>query len=84
MVLLSGCRLRAANGNCKEDVMTKADEAKAWALAHVGCPYIYGATGGICTPSYREARAAQYPEYAATMRKNCPLLSGSTHSCTNC
>ena len=64
--------------------MTKADEAKAWALAHVGCPYIYGATGGICTPSYREARAAQYPEYAAKMRKNCPRLSGSTDSCTNC
>lgn len=64
--------------------MTKAEEAKAWALAHVGCPYIYGGTGQICTPSYREERAAQYPDYAAKMRKNCPRLSGKTNSCTNC
>ena len=64
--------------------MTKADEAKAWALSRVGCPYIYGGTGQICTPSYREARAAQYPNYAVKIRKNCPRLSGNTTSCTDC
>lgn len=64
--------------------MTKAEEAKAWALARVGCPYIFGGTGQICTPSYREARAAQYPNYAAKIKKNCPRLSGSTTSCTDC
>lgn len=64
--------------------MQKAEEAKAWALSRVGCPYIYGATGQICTPAYREARAAQYPDYAAKIRKNCPRLSGSASACTAC
>ena len=64
--------------------MTKADEAKAWALAHVGCPYIYGATGAICTPAYRQARMTQYPNYAAKIQTNCPRLRGETDSCADC
>ena len=64
--------------------MTKAEEAKAWALSRVGCPYIYGGTGQICTTSYREARAAQYPNYAGKIYNNCPILSGKTDSCANC
>ena len=64
--------------------MTKADEARNWALSRVGCPYIYGGTGAICTPSYREARAEQYPTYKPKIYKNCPRLSGSASSCTDC
>ena len=64
--------------------MTKAEEARNWAQSRIGCPYIYGGTGQPCTPSYREARAAQYPEYADKIRKNCPRLSGKTDSCTDC
>lgn len=64
--------------------MTKADEAKAWALSRVGCPYIYGGTGQFCTPSYREARANQYPAYRDKIYNNCPRLSGKTSSCENC
>ena len=64
--------------------MTRVEEAKAWALSHVGCPYVYGATGAACTPEYRQARAAQYPDYAAKIRKNCPRLSGSASSCSGC
>lgn len=64
--------------------MTKADEARAFALSRVGCPYIYGGTGQFCTPAYREARAAQYPKYAGKIAANCPRLSGKDSSCALC
>lgn len=40
-----------------------AQDAVAFALAHVGDGYIYGATGWICSPARREQQAKQYPEY---------------------
>ena len=64
--------------------MEKWEIAKDWCLQRIGNPYIYGATGKPCTPAYREARAAQYPDYAAKIRKNCPRLSGSAKSCKDC
>lgn len=64
--------------------MSKADQAKAWALSRVGCPYVYGGTGKACTVSYREARAAQYPQYADKIRKNCPRLHENAASCKGC
>lgn len=64
--------------------MSKADDARAWAEQRIGCPYIYGATGKPCTVSYREARAAQYPEYADKIRKNCPRLSKNVPTCADC
>lgn len=64
--------------------MSKADEARAWAEQRVGNPYIYGATGKPCTVSYREARAAQYPQYADKIRKNCPRLSQNVPTCADC
>ena len=36
-------------------------------LSKVGCGYIYGATGWVCSKARREQQAAQYPEYAATI-----------------
>ena len=38
-------------------------DAAAFALAHVGDGYIYGATGWPCSPARREQQAKQYPEY---------------------
>lgn len=35
-----------------------------FALSKVGCGYIYGATGWVCTQKIRLEQAAQYPEYA--------------------
>lgn len=64
--------------------MEKWEIAKDWCLSRVGNPYIYGATGKACTPSYREARAKQYPSYEAKIRKNCPRLSGKSTSCKTC
>ena len=36
--------------------MEKSEIAKSWALERVGCPYIYGGTGQVCTPAYRQTR----------------------------
>ena len=38
-----------------------------WCLSKVGCGYIYGATGWVCTQERLEQQAAQYPEYASTI-----------------
>ena len=64
--------------------MSKADQARAWALSRVGCPYIMGATGKFCTPAYRRARAAQYPACARKIEKYCPRLSGQAAACKGC
>lgn len=64
--------------------MDKAQLVKNAAVERIGCPYVMGGTGKVCSPSYREARAAQYPKYEAQIRKNCPRLSGSASSCSAC
>lgn len=64
--------------------MSKAEQAREWALSRVGCPYVYGGTGKTCTVSYREARAAQYPQYADKIRKNCQRLDKNAGSCAGC
>lgn len=64
--------------------MDKAQLVRNAAVERIGCAYVMGGTGKVCSPSYREARAAQYPNYAAQIRNNCPRLSGSAGSCTGC
>lgn len=44
--------------------MTKEQVMREWILRQVGCGYIYGATGWVCSPSRRKAQAEQYPDYA--------------------
>ncbi len=38
-----------------------------FSTSKIGCGYIYGATGWICTAKRRLEQAAQYPEYADTI-----------------
>lgn len=64
--------------------MTKSDQLTAWAREHIGCPYIFGAAGQTCTPSYRRSVMANKPEYAAAIRDNCPVLSGKQATCGGC
>lgn len=64
--------------------MSKIELARQWCLDHIGCPYVYGGTGKTCTVSYREARAAQYPSYAAKIRANCPRLNINATTCKGC
>lgn len=65
--------------------MEKYQAVKNWCAERVGNPYIMGATGKTCTPSYRQARMEQYPAYADKMVKNCPRLSkASVNTCVGC
>lgn len=64
--------------------MTKPELVKGAALERIGCPYVYGGTGKVCTPSYREARMAQYPAYADKIKANCPRLKGNATTCDGC
>lgn len=64
--------------------MTKSDLIRAYALGQVGGPYVYGATAKKCTPGYRQARQKQYPAFAASIAKYCPVLSGEQPGCTGC
>lgn len=64
--------------------MDKPEIVKSWALERVGCPYIYGGTGQPCTPEYRRARAAQYPDKAAKIKNNCPRMMGQANTCADC
>lgn len=64
--------------------MTKPEAVKDAAIQRIGCPYVFGGTGKVCTPQYRQARMSQYPDYADKIRKNCPRLRGSVSSCANC
>lgn len=47
--------------------MSAAQAAWAFAESKVGCGYIYGATGWVCSQTRRQQQAAQYPEYADTI-----------------
>ena len=60
--------------------MQKAIIEKAASL--VGCGYIYGATGWICTNARLEAQAKQYPQYADSIRKYGPKWLGKL--CFDC
>jgi hypothetical protein len=44
--------------------MTKAEMLRTWALGKIGCGYVYGGTGVVCSLAYRQARAEQYPSMA--------------------
>lgn len=60
------------------------DKVRAWAESQAGCPYVYGATGALCTPAYRRQRASQYPDYGKAITDNCPVLSGRQNLCGGC
>ena len=48
---------------------SKREAMTARALSLVGCGYIYGATGWICTPSRLAQQEKQYPAFAAQMER---------------
>lgn len=64
--------------------MTKAEKIKEFAQLHLNHAYVYGGTGQPCTPQYRRARQAQYPQFEDAIRKNCPVLNGQKSSCSGC
>ncbi|MBQ2977325.1 MAG: C40 family peptidase [Clostridia bacterium] len=64
--------------------MNSKEAILAWALSRVGNPYLMGGTGQFCTPSYRKARARQYPQSAEKIKKNCQRMRGEATSCKGC
>lgn len=59
-----------------------AQDAVAFALAHVGDGYIYGATGWMCSLARREQQAKQYPEYRENILNGGAKWDGKT--CWDC
>lgn len=53
-----------------------------FAKSKLGCGYVYGATGWICTEARRKQQAAQYPEYAPTILTTCARWDGK--QCYDC
>ena len=64
--------------------MTGADQLTQWARTEIGSPYIFGAAGQKCTPTYRQQVMKSKPEYAEAIQRNCPVLSGKSTSCSGC
>lgn len=62
----------------------KEKEIIAWALNQAGSPYVYGACGESCTPKLRGEKMKQYPQQAAHIMVNCPVLSGRQEDCSGC
>lgn len=64
--------------------MTKAEYVIAEAEAHIGCPYVYGTWGQLCTPSLRKRYAKYNPSQKAITYKRCPVLSDKQKTCSGC
>ena len=47
-----------------------------WIRSKIGCGYVYGATGWVCTQKRLEQQAAQYPEQAKNILTICPKWIG--------
>ena len=61
---------------------TKREAMAAKANALVGCGYVYGATGWICTRTRLDQQARQYPQYADLIYKYGPKWLG--RPCYDC
>ena len=62
--------------------MTKREAIAGRALALVGCGYVYGATGWICTRARLEQQARQYPLHALMILRYGPKWIG--RRCFDC
>lgn len=63
-------------------LISKRDAMTAKARELLGCGYIYGATGWICTRARMDQQAAQYPEYANLIYRYGPRWIG--RPCYDC
>lgn len=57
-------------------------DIEQWIRSKVGCGYVYGATGWVCTPKRRQQQAEQYPEYADNILGICAKWDGK--ECYDC
>ena len=68
----------------KEDHLTRLEAIRSWALNQIGSAYVYGATGGLCTPQLRRDRIQQYPHMQSAITQYCPVLRGDFTACAGC
>ena len=71
----------------KAQGVTKVEAVIRTAETCVGWPYVWGATGALCTPSKREyyANRSVCPAGEAEQtRKKCQVLNGSKSACSGC
>lgn len=47
-----------------------------FAISKIGCGYVYGATGWVCSEKRRKQQAAQYPAYESTIMGVCAKWDG--------
>lgn len=64
--------------------MAKADGIIREAEQHMGCPYVYGTWGQLCTPALRKRYANYNPSQKEITYKRCPVLSNKQKSCDGC
>jgi hypothetical protein len=64
--------------------VNKSETIRECAISKVGCPYIFASHGEKCTPAYREKQQKSKPDYAANIKKYCPILSGKQVACNGC
>lgn len=63
--------------------MTRMQLAAAVAMELAGGPYVFAATGQICTPSLRKSKMQAKPAYADKIKRYCPALT-SGRTCGAC
>lgn len=56
--------------------MTKTDLLEKWIEEMVGCGYVYGATGWVCSEARRKQQAEQYPNYQQIIMNTCAKWDG--------
>ena len=64
--------------------MSKSEQVVEAAKSQLGSPYVFGAWGGMCTPTLRRKYAGYNPTHAEAIKKNCPVLSGKAKDCEGC
>lgn len=56
--------------------MSSLQQVADFAISKIGCGYVFGATGWICSPARRKQQAAQYPQYESTIMGTCAKWDG--------
>ena len=64
--------------------MSKSEKVVEAAKSQLGSPYVFGAWGGMCTPTLRRKYAGYNPTHKEAIYKNCPVLSGKAKDCEGC
>ena len=64
--------------------MSKSEQVIEAAKSQIGSPYVFGAWGGMCTPTLRRKYAGYNPTHAEAIKKNCLVLSGKANDCEGC